>query len=224
MIAARICALTDLQALAEQEYYESDAYESGITFPEDSELLELQVATLDTTDLLEAEPQEGDNVSEDTVASEPKPLTCGEGAPKKVLSVIIERQQEAAHLAGERNAYFGTVNVGSPPQPFKVVFDTGSGHLILPSMYCHSETCKAHSRYKRSASSTARDIDWNGTLTPPNTPRDQITVAFGTGDVTGVFVEDIVCLGGMDGDTQALLDNAPGGIVDPNKLPDGCMK
>lgn len=139
-----------------------------------------------------------------------KPPICGEGVPNKVFTVVIERQQEPAHLAGERNAYFGTLTLGTPPQPFKVVFDTGSGHLILPSMYCHSETCRAHSRYKRSASGTARDIDWNGTLVPPDQPRDQITVAFGTGDVTGVFVEDIVCLEGVDGET--------------NEMRNGCMR
>merc|ERR1719199_1289488 len=124
-----------------------------------------------------------------------KSHTCGESSSNKVFTVVIERQQQPAHEAGERNAYFGTLSVGSPPQPFKVVFDTGSGHLILPSMYCHTDTCKAHNRYKRSASSTARDIDWNGALVQPGQPRDQLSVAFGTGDVTGVFVEEQVCLG-----------------------------
>lgn len=159
----------------------------------------------------------------DTTTTVSKAPTCGDGIQNKVFTVEIERQQESAHKSGERNAYFGTINVGSPAQPFKVVFDTGSGHLIVPSMYCHTETCKAHRRYKRSASSTARDIDWNGTLVAPNEPRDQITIAFGTGDVTGVFVEDIVCLGGMDGESSAL--STQGGLIDPNQpLPDGCQK
>lgn len=151
-----------------------------------------------------------------------KPATCGDGIPNKVLTVEISRQQESAQT-GERNAYYGTISVGSPAQPFKVVFDTGSGHLVIPSMYCHTETCKVHNRYKRSASSTARDIDWNGTLVQPNEPRDQITIAFGTGDVTGVFVEDIVCMGGMQGQNQALSTNS--GLIDPSQpLPDGCVK
>jgi hypothetical protein len=157
-----------------------------------------------------------------------RPQICGEGTDNKVFTVVIERQQEAAEQsAGERNAYYGTLSVGSPPQPFKVVFDTGSGHLILPSMYCHSETCRAHSRYKRSASGTARDIDWNGTLTPPNTPRDQITVAFGTGEITGVFVEDIVCLDGVESETQTSHPGVSDGIVatsSESELPDGCMR
>lgn len=167
--------------------------------------------------------------SEDATASASEDATAPSSlpadAPNKVLTIVIERQQGGAR-AGERNAYFGTLEVGTPPQPFKVVFDTGSGHLILPSMYCHSDTCRAHSRYKRSASNTARDIDWNGTLVMPNQPRDQITVAFGTGEITGVFVEDIICLGNTNSNQQALPNEGSGSLVTSgtSELPDGCMK
>jgi len=150
-----------------------------------------------------------------------KPPVCGEGAPLKVRTVVLERQAGDNGRAGERNAYFGTLSVGSPPQPFKVVFDTGSGHLILPSMYCHTDTCKAHNRYKRSASSTARDIDWNGALVEPGQPRDQLSVAFGTGDVTGVFVEDIVCL---DDTAEEDEEMGKGLAIASDEVPKGCMK
>jgi len=161
--------------------------------------------------------------SEPSVAvAVPDASHASEEPKNKVLTVAIERTRQTSTRMGERNAYFGTINVGSPPQPFKVVFDTGSGHLVLPSMYCHSETCRAHSRYKRSASSTARDIDWNGTVVAPGQPRDQITVAFGTGEITGVFVEDIICLGGMErSDAEAANALIASGQT---KLPDGCMK
>jgi len=96
-----------------------------------------------------------------------------------------------------KSAYYGTVYVGTPPLEMTVVFDTGSGHLILPSMYCKSETCKAHMRYRRSGSETGRDVNFNGKTVPAGVPRDSITVKFGTGEVTGVLVEDIVCLGGL---------------------------
>eukprot|EP00931_Biecheleriopsis_adriatica_P102736 TRINITY_DN77674_c0_g1_i1.p1 TRINITY_DN77674_c0_g1~~TRINITY_DN77674_c0_g1_i1.p1 ORF type:complete len:880 (-),score=230.04 TRINITY_DN77674_c0_g1_i1:141-2780(-) len=94
-----------------------------------------------------------------------------------------------------KSAYYGTIMLGTPPRPYTVVFDTGSGHLILPSSYCHTETCKAHSRYFRSKSSSARDIDTEGHDVRPGAPRDQITISFGTGEVTGVFVEDTMCFG-----------------------------
>jgi hypothetical protein len=113
-------------------------------------------------------------------------------------TVMLTRHQfpvsQVGNIVYYRSAYFGTVHVGAPAVPFKVVFDTGSGHLILPSTYCQSETCRAHRRYRRGDSSTARDIDYDGTVVQPGQPRDQITVSFGTGEVTGVFVEDIVCM------------------------------
>eukprot|EP00913_Durusdinium_trenchii_P018985 g17841.t1 len=93
-----------------------------------------------------------------------------------------------------KSAYYGTIMVGNPPKAFTVVFDTGSGHLILPSSYCHSATCKIHRRYRRSASSSARDIDADGSSISGGS-RDQLTVSFGTGQISGVFVEDRMCFG-----------------------------
>lgn len=177
---------------------------SGRKVPLTAPLVAGSVAQVQVSEMQSAVVAEAKNAS--TQLAQP---VCEEAA-NKVFTVVIQRQKESAQTKGERNAYFGTLSVGTPPQPFKVVFDTGSGHLILPSMYCHSETCKAHSRYKRSASTTARDIDWNGTMVAPNEPRDQITVAFGTGDITGVFVDDLVCLDSMGSKSHVPpVDSAP---------------
>jgi len=136
-----------------------------------------------------------------------------------LYSVRLERQRMPIYSVGDvvyyRSAYYGTLMVGSPAVPFKVVFDTGSGHLILPSTYCHTETCRAHRRYRRSASTTGQDIDYDGTPVEAGQPRDQITVSFGTGEVTGVFVEDIVCMNG-EGATES-NDSVAG------SLQDGCV-
>jgi len=95
-----------------------------------------------------------------------------------------------------KNAYYGTVQVGSPtPQSFSVVFDTGSGHLILPSASCQSEPCLTHRKYHNSSSLTAKEVDHNGQLVLPGRPRDKAAISFGTGEVNGQFVRDAVCLG-----------------------------
>mmetsp|Transcript_22131 Transcript_22131/g.39756 ORF Transcript_22131/g.39756 Transcript_22131/m.39756 type:complete len:855 (-) Transcript_22131:181-2745(-) len=119
--------------------------------------------------------------------------------PASHITLNLERIQEEIEMIGDtvhyKSAYWGTIMIGNPAKPFTVVFDTGSGHLILPSMYCSTETCKAHSRYRRSASTSARDIDGNGNDVRKGEARDQITISFGTGEVSGVFVEDEVCFG-----------------------------
>lgn len=136
----------------------------------------------------------------------------------KVFTVKLERQRMHLYTEGDedyfRSAYYGTIQVGTPAQNFTVVFDTGSGHLVLPSMYCHSSTCAVHNRYRRSASSTAKDIDYDGNLVLPGQARDQITVSFGTGDVTGVFVEDIVCIRGEDMTEETVIEAMAAGQRD----------
>eukprot|EP00931_Biecheleriopsis_adriatica_P120904 TRINITY_DN95_c0_g1_i1.p1 TRINITY_DN95_c0_g1~~TRINITY_DN95_c0_g1_i1.p1 ORF type:complete len:887 (+),score=207.72 TRINITY_DN95_c0_g1_i1:98-2758(+) len=119
--------------------------------------------------------------------------------PRSHITLNLHREESEIDIINDvvhyKSAYYGTIMMGNPPRPFTVVFDTGSGHLILPSSYCHTETCKVHSRYFRSRSDTARDIDTDGRQVRPGQARDQISISFGTGEVTGVFVEDTMCFG-----------------------------
>jgi len=79
------------------------------------------------------------------------------------------------------------------------VFDTGSGHVILPSSSCISQTCLDKNRYNSENSETARSVP---RLKPPapagetenEKARERVSITFGTGQVTGEFVSDTVCL------------------------------
>ena len=96
-----------------------------------------------------------------------------------------------------KTAYYGKLEVGEPRQAFTVVFDTGSGNLMIPSTYCESRACTMHRRFDRKLSNSAVDIDYDGTPVKKGAARDQITVTFGTGEISGVFVQDKLCIGNL---------------------------
>merc|ERR1719353_543461 len=96
-----------------------------------------------------------------------------------------------------KTAYYGKVEIGTPRQSFTVVFDTGSGNLMVPSTFCHTHACTMHRRFDRKASATAEDIEADGSLSKKGALRDQITVTFGTGEISGVFLQDDVCIGSL---------------------------
>ncbi|XP_063212862.1 pepsin B-like [Chroicocephalus ridibundus] len=52
------------------------------------------------------------------------------------------------------SSYFGEISIGSPPQNFLVLFDTGSSNLWVPSTYCQTPACYNHAKFKPSESST----------------------------------------------------------------------
>lgn len=107
-------------------------------------------------------------------------------------SVPIRRQGK---IASFKTSYSGIISVGSPSQDFRVVFDTGSGHVVLPSSKCKSETCMMHKRYDPSISEKAQLMNADGVLVAPNEQADQVTIGYGTGEITGEFAQDKVCMG-----------------------------
>lgn len=91
--------------------------------------------------------------------------------------------------------YFGRIFVGDPSQEFIVVYDTGSGNLIIPMEDCTSKACLTHRRFNESASKTAKHLNCDGSVPVPNSNYDGITITFGTGQVTGRCMQDKICIG-----------------------------
>lgn len=94
--------------------------------------------------------------------------------------------------------YYGKIFVGQPPQSFAVVFDTGSGELILPSMKCDDPACEKHHRFASENSTSAVQIGWADDPTTPmadGDDRDTKSLVIAGSDVSGEFVRDSVCVG-----------------------------
>eukprot|EP00928_Gymnodinium_smaydae_P072831 TRINITY_DN56121_c0_g1_i1.p1 TRINITY_DN56121_c0_g1~~TRINITY_DN56121_c0_g1_i1.p1 ORF type:complete len:405 (-),score=88.12 TRINITY_DN56121_c0_g1_i1:109-1323(-) len=115
------------------------------------------------------------------------------------FAVGLRRQFLKEATGSKKMAYFGEVSVGTPPQNFSVVFDTGSGNLIVPGSTCTSEACTSHKRYEASASTTSSLSSCDASATPidEHSPHDEdeLTISFGTGRISGRCRRDRVCIG-----------------------------
>lgn len=80
--------------------------------------------------------------------------------------------------------YYGEIGLGTPPQKFTVIFDTGSSNLWVPSSKCYlSIACYFHSKYKASQSSS---YSVNG---------KPFSIQYGSGSVSGYLGQDHVTAG-----------------------------
>jgi hypothetical protein len=86
-----------------------------------------------------------------------------------------------------KTAYWGTVKLGTPAQEFKVIFDTGSGNLILPAKSCNMPGCNPHKKYDPSESSTSASI-------VNERGEGSTEISFGTGDISGDYYKDKFCI------------------------------
>jgi len=75
------------------------------------------------------------------------------------------------------------LEVGTPPQAFKVIFDTGSSNLWINGDRCHDPGCMMHKRFMTYKSKTFKKT------------YKSMRVHFGSGRVKGEIVSDTVKLG-----------------------------
>jgi saccharopepsin len=111
------------------------------------------------------------------------------------MSLVKKMRRVKSASAGHKMAYFGLVDVGSPRQGFSVVFDTGSGNLIVPGSDCDSHACQIHKRFTMKKSSTAKVVNCDGSAVRRGHYPDEITITFGTGSISGRCIHDKICIG-----------------------------
>ncbi|XP_036375709.1 gastricsin-like [Megalops cyprinoides] len=88
--------------------------------------------------------------------------------------------------------YYGAISIGTPPQSFQVLFDTGSSNLWVDSVYCNTQACTSHTQFNPSQSST-----FSGT-------RQTIYLPYGAGSLYAVIGYDTVYVAGITVTNQEL--------------------
>ncbi|XP_041518116.1 pepsin A-5 [Microtus oregoni] len=110
--------------------------------------------------------------------------------PRSRAHVLLEqRRNPSVTYEPMRNyldlVYVGVISIGTPPQEFKVVLDTGSAYLWVPSIYCSSPACVNHKVFNPLRSST---------FLVSGRP---VNVAYGSGEMSGFLAYDTVKIGDL---------------------------
>uniref|UniRef100_A0A8B9VYB3 pepsin A n=1 Tax=Anas zonorhyncha TaxID=75864 RepID=A0A8B9VYB3_9AVES len=97
--------------------------------------------------------------------------------------------------------YVGAISIGTPPQEFLVLFDTGSSDLWVPSVDCSSPACVGHERFDPRLSATHQATG------------QPVSIQYGTGSMSGVLAYDTVRVSPISNQAISLSKKEPGSFL-----------
>lgn len=139
------------------------------------------------------------------VGSTPKQTSFLGEVAKKDTSVQLGLASASIPITQLKDSqYVGFVSVGTPPQTFRPIFDTGSTNIWVVSVNCTDSACRKVRRFDPAASSTFKT---------PN-PRVVLDITFGTGRIHGSTGDDTFEVGPfkIENQTFGLVEKEEGAI------------
>ncbi|KAI9483144.1 MAG: aspartic peptidase domain-containing protein, partial [Benjaminiella poitrasii] len=115
---------------------------------------------------------------------------------KKVYSKSLQSLRRRSTSNGpiyndKGSIYMIDVQIGTPPQLFELILDTGSADLWVPGVDCPSSVCPL-ARFNGTASSTFKRLD------------EVFDIAYGIGSASGVYALDTISIAGMSVEQQQI--------------------
>lgn len=96
----------------------------------------------------------------------------------------------ATGTSNHKTMYLADISVGGDGQSFRMLVDTGSSLLVVPSAECKTDACSKHQR-----------LSANGAKATGRT----VSIGYGMGSLKGRVLQDKVCLASPDG-TESLTE------------------
>ncbi|KAI8077634.1 aspartic peptidase domain-containing protein [Thamnidium elegans] len=117
-----------------------------------------------------------------------KEYTSNISTQQQPLVSFLAKQKQTSY--NHNSGYHGEISVGTPPQKFNVIFDTGSSDLWVVSSKCESDICSSHKKFDYHQSATYNS-DKEQDNDNENSDED---VNYGTGSMQGNLGRDTVRL------------------------------